>query len=138
MNLKNFGKEITEKLGDIIMDEKEIRKIIEDNYDDSRENTIWSMVGDFYSRKMLSMVILIWGMGIVFVGVAIFSGIGFFRTGEIQYQIMYAVIFLTCIQWIGLLKIFAWQLIHRNGIKREIKRLELRIAELNEAVTTNR
>ena len=120
------------------MDEKEIRKIIEDNYDDSRENTIWSMTGDFYSRKMLSMVILVWGMAIIFMAVAIFSGIMFFRTGEIQYQIMYAVIFLTCVQWIGLIKIFAWQLIHRNGIKREIKRLELRIAELNEAVTTNR
>ena len=120
------------------MDEKEIRKIIEDNYDDSRENTIWSMVGGFYSRKMLSMVILVWSMAIIFMAVAIFSGIMFFGTGEIQYQIMYAVIFLTCIQWIGLIKIFAWQLIHRNGIKREIKRLELRIAELNEAVKTNR
>jgi hypothetical protein len=74
-------------------------------------------------------------MGIIFAGIAIFSGFEFFRTDEIQYQIMYAVIFLTCIQWIGLLKIFAWQMIHRNGLKREIKRLELRIAELREAVS---
>ena len=116
------------------MDEKEIQKIIEGTYDVSRENTLWSMVGDFYNRKMLSMVILVWGMGVTFMGVAIFSGVKFFRTGEIRYQIMYAVIFLTCIQWVGLLKIFAWQLIHRNSVKREIKRLELSIAEMSETV----
>ena len=116
------------------MDEKEIQKIIEGTYDVSRENTLWSMVGDFYNRKMLSMVILVWGMGVTFMGVAIFGGVKFFGTGEIRYQIMYAVIFLTCIQWVGLLKIFAWQLIHRNSVKREIKRLELSIAEMSETV----
>lgn len=116
------------------MDDKEIKKIIESTYDESRENTIWSMVGDFYNRKMLSMVILVWGMGITFMGVAIFSGIKFFRTGEIKYQIMYAVIFLTCIQWVSSIKIFAWQLIHRNSVKREIKRLELSIVEMSETV----
>jgi hypothetical protein len=116
------------------MDEKEIKKIIDDTYDEARENTIWSMAGDFYNRKMLSMVILVWSMGITFTGIAIFSGVKFFGTGEIKYQIMYAVIFLTCIQWVGAIKIFAWQFIHRNSVKREIKRLELRIAELSEAV----
>jgi hypothetical protein len=34
----------------------------------------------------------------------------------------------------AIMKIFAWQMIHRNSIKREIKRLELRIAELSEMV----
>ena len=116
------------------MNEEDIKKIIDDTYDDSRENTLWSMMGDFYNRKMLSMVILVWGMGVTFMGVAIFSGVKFFGTGEIRYQIMYAVIFLTCIQWVGLLKIFAWQLIHRNSVKREIKRLELSIAEMSETV----
>jgi len=96
------------------------------------------MVSDFYNRKMLSTVILVWGMGIIFVGVAIFSGIKFFGTGEIRYQIMYAVIFLTCVQWVSSLKVFAWQLIYRNSIKREIKKLELSIAELNETIKTNR
>lgn len=114
------------------MDENEIKKIIDGTYDDARENTIWSMVGDFYNRKMLSIVILVWVLGITFMVVAIFSGVKFFGTGEIKYQLMYAVIFLTCIQWVGLLKIFAWQLIHRNSVRREIKRLELRIAELSE------
>ena len=115
------------------MDEQ-IRRIIEDNYDISRQDGLMSMIGDFYNKKMLSMVVLVWSMGIIFMAGAIYSGIEFFRTSEIRYQIMYVVIFMTCLQWVGLLKIFAWQVIHRNSIKREIKRLELSIAELNQTV----
>jgi hypothetical protein len=33
-----------------------------------------------------------------------------------------------------MIKVFAWQMIHRNNIKREIKRLELRIVELGQIV----
>ncbi|MBN2593083.1 MAG: hypothetical protein JXA81_06225 [Sedimentisphaerales bacterium] len=122
------------------MDQDELKKIIEgpDEYDRAKEDGLLGMVGDFYTRKMLSMVVLVWGMGIIFMGIAIFSAIRFFGTGEIRYQIMYAIIFLTCVQWVSSLKVFAWQLIHRNSIKREIKRLELRIAELNEALRTNK
>ena len=47
---------------------------------------------------------------------------------------MYAVIFGLFVEGIALMKIFAWQMLARNSVKREIKRLELRIAELNEAV----
>jgi hypothetical protein len=115
------------------MDEQ-IKKIIEDNYDDSRQDGLTSMIRDFYNRKMLSMVVLVWSLGIIFMAGAVFSGIEFFRTDEIRYQIMYAVIFMICLQWVGSIKIFAWQVIHRNSIKREIKRLELSIAELNQTV----
>lgn len=113
------------------MDEQ-IKRIIEDNYDDSRQEGLTSMIRDFYNRKMLSTVVFVWFFGIVFMAGAIYSGIIFFRTDEVKYQIEYAVIFMICLQWIGSLKIFAWQVIHRNSIKREIKRLELTIAELSQ------
>jgi hypothetical protein len=115
------------------MDEQ-IKKIIEDDYDDSRQEGLMSMARDFYNKKMLNMVVLVWSLGIIFMAGAVYSGIEFFGTDEIRYQIMYAVIFMTCLQWVGSLKIFAWQVIHRNNIKREIKRLELTIAELNQTV----
>ena len=118
------------------MNQNELQKIMNgpDEYDQAREDGLMAMVGDFYTRKMLSMVILVWGMGIIFIGGAIFSGVKFFGTDEIRYQILYAVIFLTCVQWVGSLKVFAWQLIHRNSIKRELKRLEFRIAELDQTI----
>jgi len=43
---------------------------------------------------------------------------------------MHATIFLCCVIFVACTKIFAWQLIHRNGSRREIKRLKLRVAEL--------
>jgi hypothetical protein len=92
------------------------------------------MVSEFYSRKMLSIVILVWVWGIAFLAGAVFSGVRFFRADEIRCQIMYAAIFISCIQFVATLKVFAWQIIHRNSIKREIKRLELRIAELAGAI----
>ncbi len=117
------------------MDNEEIRKIIDDTYDESRENSIWSMVGDFYNRKMLSIVIFIWAWAMLLVVGAVYCAVRFFGNIETKSQIMYATIFLVCCQFLALVKIFAWQMIHRNGLRREIKRLELRIAELNESVT---
>jgi len=87
------------------MDEEQIKKIIEDTYDESKEDSIMSMARDFYSRKI-----------------------------ETQLQIMYAAIFVPCVLGIGFMKVFAWEMIHRNSIKREIKRLELRIAELSQII----
>jgi len=114
------------------MEDETVKKILEDQdvYDDSREITFRQMLGDFYSRKMMSIVIFIWAWGISVMAGAIYCAVKFFDNIEMKDQIMYAAIFLACIQFLALTKIFAWQLIHRNGIMREIKRQELRIVEL--------
>jgi len=116
------------------MNEEEIKKMLEDNYDESRENTLRSMLKAFYNRKMLSIVILVWIWAIIFLAGAVYSGFQFFNTDQTQYQIMFATIFIFCCQGVGQMKSFAWLMIHRNSITREIKRLELRIAELTEMV----
>ncbi|MBN1803704.1 MAG: hypothetical protein JW837_00495 [Sedimentisphaerales bacterium] len=115
------------------MNEEEIKKILNGSYDDSKEDTICSMLGDFYNRKMLSVVIFVWVWAIVLIAGAFYSGIKFYKyAGDVRF--IYALVFIVCIQGISIIKIFAWQMIHKNSIKREIKRLELRIAELNETV----
>ena len=118
------------------MNQDELKKIIEssDQYDQDRQDGLRGMIGDFYSRKMLPTAILVWGFGIACMAGAVASAVMFFRDQEVRSQIMWAVIFLTCIQWVGLMKIFAWQMIHRNSIKREIKRLELRIVEMGKNI----
>jgi len=116
------------------MDQEQIKKIIEDTYDESREDTVWSMVGDFYNRKMLSFVILLWVWAIIFIVGSVYCGVQFFKAEQTKYLIMYAAVFVCFVHGISLIKIFAWQIIHRNGLKREIKRLELRIAELANSI----
>ncbi len=117
------------------MNDEQIKRMIEDNYDDSREDGIRSMLGEFYSRKMAATSAFIWVVAMVYLGGAVYSAIAFFHTEQTRSQIMYAALFICCISIIGFLKVFAWQLLYRNSIKREIKRLELRLAELTQAVT---
>ena len=105
-----------------------------DEEKNSKEDMLWSMVRQFYNRKMLSVVILAWVYFIIVLALAVLSGIRFFESEQTKDQIMYAAIFVCCVQLVSLIKVFAWQMIHRSGIKQEIKRLELRIAELNETV----
>lgn len=111
------------------MDEQQINKMIEIN-DDSAEDGILAMARDFYNKKMLSVVIIVWVWAIIFLAGIVYSGSKFLDAGEVKQQIMYAAIFICCFQGICLMKIFAWQMIQRNSINRKIKRLELHIAEL--------
>ena len=114
------------------MTDEQIRKIIDESqeYEDSKEDTIRSMLSDFYSRKMLSIAIVVWVWAIIFVAGAVYSAVKFFATDQTRDQIMYAALFICLVQFVGLMKVFAWQMLARNSIKREVKRLELRIAEL--------
>ena len=116
------------------MTDEQIRKILEDDYDPSRENLVLSMIKDFYSRKMLSTIIFIWFWALLFMAGVVYSGIQFFKADQTRTEIMYATIFTCCLICVAFMKVFAWQMIHRNGIIREIKRLELRITALGDTI----
>ena len=118
------------------MSNEQLKRIIEDSYDESGEDTLRSMAHDFYSRPLLSTAILVWGFAILFLALAAFSVIQFFKTDQTRWQIAYAALFICGAHGVGLIKIFAWQMVHRHSIKREIKRLELRVAELSETLKT--
>ena len=112
------------------MSHEDIKRMIDNSYDDSREDSIRSMIGEFYSRRMRSMAIFAWVFGLVFLAGVVLSAVRFFGAADTRDQIMYAAVFMACVYMVGLMKILAWQMIYRNSIKREIKRMELRIAEL--------
>jgi hypothetical protein len=116
------------------MSNEQIRKIIEDSYDESKEEGLRSIVRDFYSRRLWTSVVAVWGMGILYGTLAVYSALHFFRTDQTRGQIMYATLFLVGVLGIDLMKTFAWQMAHRHNLKRDIKRLELRVAELGESL----
>ena len=116
------------------MNDEQMKKIIEDTYDDSKEDTLLSMVGQLYSRKMFSSFIAHAAYSSIFIALAIFCGVKYFRTNNLQFQIMYAAIFVCSVEFVILRKNIYWQMLHKNSISREIKKLELRIAELNQTV----
>ena len=116
------------------MNDEQIKKIIDDTYDDSREDTLLSMVGQLYSQKMVPSMIVHFAYSLPFIVGAVLCGIKFFKTDQTQYQIMYAAIFICCIQFCIFSKAKYWQMLYKINTSREIKRLELRIAELNETI----
>lgn len=114
------------------MSEDQIRRIIDDGYDESREETLRGMARDFYSRRMRSTAILVWGWAAVFAALAVYAATQFFKATQTQGQIMFAALFVLGAHGIGLMKILAWGMLQQSSIKRDVKHLELRIAELTE------
>ncbi len=108
------------------MNDEQIKKNIDDTYNDSKEDTFCSMARDLYNKKELATLIWVWGNSLVFLALIVFSSIKFFQTEQTKYQIMYAAIFICCIQVIILAKIVCWQTVNRNRTTREIKRLVLK------------
>lgn len=118
------------------MDDEEIKKIIDspEEYDESKEDIYRSMVRDFFSKRMSWTIIILFAHLFFFLALAILCGILFLMTDQTKLQIMYAAFFVCCILIGYLIKVFAWVMGIKNSISREIKRLELRIAELTETV----
>ncbi len=111
------------------MNDEKLMKALTDkqDYDEGRESVLSSSLRDFYNRKMRSVVLLTWGWGLAMLAVAIYSGIRFFQVEAVRNQILLAVIFLWSMQWLAIVKVFAWLMIVRNGLLREIKQLEHRL-----------
>jgi hypothetical protein len=117
------------------MNDGQVKKILDSPQEcDFEQDSVRSMVWDFYNKKNRLTIIWVWGNSLVFLALTVVSGILFFNAHQTKYQIMYAAIFICSIQVIILAKIVYWQTMHRNRITKELKRLELRIADLNETV----
>jgi len=118
------------------MDKEQIKKIIDNppEYDESKEDTICQWFIDAYSKRMRWITFGVCISYIILLIPMIYSAVLFFRTDQVRDQIMYAVIFLFCSHWMGFESVFGWVMMQRPRINREIKRLELRIAELDETV----
>ncbi|MBN1796810.1 MAG: hypothetical protein JW804_09070 [Sedimentisphaerales bacterium] len=98
------------------------------------EDSLWTIIRDFYNWRMLPFIIIIWAFGIIIIAGAIWSGIEFYKSEEVKNQIMFAGIFICCVVLMNQIKIISWQFIHRNGLKRQIKKLHNQIAELSDIV----
>ena len=118
------------------MDKEQIKKIIDSppEYDDSKEVTMRSWLGDFYSKRMRLVMLNVFVCYLICLVPIIFCVIKFFRTDQTRYQIMCAAIVVCCSHWLGFISVYAWVMMQRPSISRKINRLELRIAELNETL----
>ena len=82
------------------MKAKQTQAMIDEIYDTSREDTLLSMVGQLYSRQMLPSFFVHGVYSLPFLIGAVYCGIKFFDTQQLQFQLLYAAIFILIIfQW---------------------------------------
>ncbi|MBZ5585544.1 MAG: DUF998 domain-containing protein, partial [Acidobacteriia bacterium] len=89
---------------------------------------------DPVKNTISSLVLGPWGwlQTIAFIALAAYSATQFFKVDQTRGQIMYAALFIMGAHGVGLMKIFAWEMLHRSSIRRDLRRVELRVAELGE------
>ena len=119
------------------MEREELKRIIDspENYDETKAETVYAWVRDWYSRSMRWVMICVYIEFSILLVPAVYSAIAFFRTDQVGSQVMHATIFLFCNLWMGFISVFAWVIGQRPNTSREFKRLELRIAELTETIS---
>jgi len=113
------------------MSNEQFKKIVDNplEYDESKED-LRSMAKEAFSKKMRWVIVNCYAWFFVLLVPIIISVIQFFKTDQTKSRIMYAAIFVCCTLSICFLKVLWWVMLVRHSIKREIKRLELRVAEL--------
>jgi hypothetical protein len=116
------------------MNDRQTEAMIDEIYDTSKEDTLLTMVGQLYSRRMLPSLLVHGVYSLPFIVLAVYCGIKFFDTQQVQFQLMHAAIFICCVHVLFLRKMIYWQMLIKNSISREVKRLEVRIVELTQIV----
>ena len=96
----------------------------------AREDTLRSFLRELYSREMAPTIAAVWVIALIYIALAVWSAVKFFGTDDAKLQILWATIFLASFMAIGLVKVFAIQMVHRQNLKRAIKRLEAQVTQL--------
>jgi hypothetical protein len=88
-----------------------------------------------FTGEMKKFSLIVWALLLVFGGLAVASGVGFFCSDDPKTQLLLIALAHMFVMLIGLTKLWYWMLANRRNTNREIKRLELKIAELTEKLS---
>jgi hypothetical protein len=100
------------------------------------EAPLHEMIIETFRGRRVWMTFLALVYMFVFFGLALFALYGFFHAEGTRTLIAWACGFLWSSLAVAMLKIWFWMEIQRNSVVREIKRLELQIANLSRQLNT--
>ncbi|MDA2933945.1 hypothetical protein MYX82_06335 [Acidobacteria bacterium AH-259-D05] len=95
------------------------------------EQGIQEMVIDSFRGKTRWMVALVFVTIPAFVVLAVLATVQFFQVEGVNEMIAWACAFMFCWIAIGMMKVWYWMELNKNTIIRELKRVELQIAQLS-------
>jgi hypothetical protein len=112
------------------MSDEIVRKILaEMEHDSAREDSLRRLIAGAFDARNRVVTLISAAIKTAALATAVWMGVLFFRTDEIRSLILYATVFNTCMLILATMRLFLWQLLLRQGVMREIKRLELRLFE---------
>lgn len=116
------------------MNQKKIKQIIESplEFDDSKDDSYGTMIREAFSKQMRWLMIMLYGYFFIFLVPLIFSGIKFYYAYQPKSMIFYATIFILSWVSIGILKLYALIILQKHSLRREVKKLELSVAQLQD------
>ena len=100
----------------------------------SQEETFRQMLAGTFRNQPRWMTLIAWVYILLFTAVAVVAAVQFFDAEAVRGQILWTTVFLVSGMIVMMLKMWFWMIMNRNRILREVKRLELRIAELTDTV----
>ncbi len=100
-------------------------------YEELNEQNLFQMVGGLYHGKLKWIMIMVNIVMVGMFGCVIYCAIQFFETDVTNELIKWAVLGAFCMMSVGMLKMFAWMQMDKNGVIRELKRLELQVSILS-------
>jgi len=118
----------TEKIDALIKDAltKEEAKF----YTDLDEQNLFQMLGGLFEGKMKWLIVLMNIIVMIVFGLFIYCTIQFFNTDVTNELIKWGIAGTFCMLIIAMLKLFLWNQMDKNSLKRELKRIELQISFL--------
>lgn len=88
---------------------------------------LFEMIGLTFKGKQAWMTYYMYFFGLVVFAALVYFVTQYLGTSDIKSSLNWALLIITCMFMITLIKILAWQQIQKMELMREIKRLEMRI-----------
>ena len=101
-----------------------------------REDTLRQLIASAFEARTRVYTLIVGIVVVAATAAAMWVAIRFFQTDEVRGMILYATLFNTCMLAIATVRLFLWQLLLRQGVMHEIKRIESRLVELAKSDAT--
>lgn len=98
--------------------------------DPSREASMHEMVIDSFKGRMKWLVVINYIVVMAFFFASVYCVIQFFQTDDVRASISWLGISMFCLMAVMANKMWYFMLLNRNAVLREVKRLEIQIAQL--------
>ena len=108
-----------------------------EEFDADRDQTFRQMLAGTFKGQARWMTVLVYIYIFAFTALMVVSIVSFFEAdrADTRSLILWATGFLMSAVFVSFLKLWIWNIMNRNAVTREIKRLELCNAELTEKLS---